>query len=328
MEENMSTGSTLEKVKLATLAMQRHSWEQGVVAQAFLEQGDTDVVISMAKEAAMRQWPDGRLGMVGSNHAVTDPAANGEPVLYAAQVTGDATLLHAAERMLDYLLHKAPKTAGGTLHHITHKPQVWIDSMYMAPPFLAFAGQSQEAVKQIEGFRTLLWRAEKQLYAHIWDDGDRAFARADCWGVGNGWTAAGITRVIRALPPEIAAEKTHLVGYVREVIDGCLAHQRDDGLFHDVVDNASTFIEVNLAQMLAYAIYRGVAGGWLDAAYLSRADRMRAAAQAQVDEYGLVQNVCGAPHFDHPGTAPEGQAFFLLMEAAHADLTGKGHVST
>jgi hypothetical protein len=31
--------------------------------------------------------------------------------------------------------------------------------------------------------------------------------------------------------------------------------------------------------------------------------------------------VCGAPHFDHSGTAPEGQAFFLLMEAAYRDYT-------
>ena len=40
----------------------------------------------------------------------------------------------------------------------------------------------------------------------------------------------------------------------------------------------------------------------------------------EVDAYGLVQGVCGAPGFDHAGTAPEGQAFFLLMEAAARDL--------
>jgi hypothetical protein len=36
-----------------------------------------------------------------------------------------------------------------------------------------------------------------------------------------------------------------------------------------------------------------------------------------VDTYGLVQGVCGAPTFDKPGVAPEGQAFFLMMEAAY-----------
>jgi hypothetical protein len=46
---------------------------------------------------------------------------------------------------------------------------------------------------------------------------------------------------------------------------------------------------------------------------------MRQAAHEKVNAYGLVQGVCAAPHFDRPGTAPEGQAFFLLMEAAHGD---------
>jgi hypothetical protein len=48
---------------------------------------------------------------------------------------------------------------------------------------------------------------------------------------------------------------------------------------------------------------------------------MRAAAHQHVDEFGLVWDVCGAPNFDRPGVATEGQAFFLLMEAAYRDLT-------
>jgi rhamnogalacturonyl hydrolase YesR len=221
--------------------------------------------------------------------------------------------------MLHFLMHDAPRTEDGTLHHLTTRPEVWIDSMYMAPPFLAAAGQALEAVRQIEGMRRLLWLPEKRLYAHQWDDGAQVFRRAAPWGVGNGWAAAGMARVIRALPSEMSVERSRLAGYVREVVDGCLAHQRADGLFHDIVDDPSTFVETNLAQMLAYTLYRGVTGGWLDSAYLADADRMRRAAHSKVDPFGLVQGVCGAPHFDHPGTAPEGQAFFLLVEAAYRD---------
>jgi rhamnogalacturonyl hydrolase YesR len=275
----------------------------------------------MAKEAVLRQREDGRLGVVGANHGVTDPAANGEAVLYAARLTGDQALSEAAKRMLAFLMRGAPRTRDGILHHLTTRPEVWIDSMYMAPPFLAVAGQPREAVRQIEGMRRLLWLPDKQLYAHQWDDGARTFRRADAWGVGNGWAAAGITRVLRALPAEMGEKRARLIGYVREVVDGCLAHQRADGLFHDVVDDPSTFVETNLAQMLAYTIYRGVHAGWLDPTYLTHAKRMRHAAHAKVDAHGLVQGVCGAPHFDHPGTAPEGQAFFLLMEAAYRDYT-------
>jgi len=306
----------IEKAKQAMLSMQRYAWEQGVAAQALLELGEIELVILMAKDAVLRQLDDGRLAVVSSNHGVTDPAANGEAVLFAAEKTGDPVLRKGAEKMLDYLLHKAPRTKGGTLHHIDNKPQVWIDSVYMAPPFIAVAGRPDEAVKQIEGFRTLLWDSQKSLFSHIWDENKDDFFRKDCWGVGNGWAAAGMTRVIKALPSRMKAEKRKIVNYVKEVIDGCLVHQRNDGLFHDVVDDSKSFVETNLAQMLAYSIYRGIKGGWLDLSYKKQADRMRKAAHGKLDKHGLVQDVCGAPNFDSPGTAVEGQAFFLLMEAA------------
>jgi rhamnogalacturonyl hydrolase YesR len=243
-------------------------------------------------------------------------AANGEAVLFAAKATDDSKLSQAAERMLDYLLHRAPRRKDGTFYHVANKRQVWVDSLYMAPPFLAVAGHPQEAVKQVEGMRNLLWDPEKKLFSHIWDDDKNDFHRRDCWGVGNGWAAAGMARIIKALPPEMAKAKTQLAGYVRDVIAGCLAHQRPDGLFHDVVDNPESFVETNLAQMLAYTIFRGTGGGWLPESWKKQAERMREAARNKVDDDGYVQGVCGSPNFESPGTATEGQAFFLLMEAA------------
>jgi rhamnogalacturonyl hydrolase YesR len=322
--QTLSQKSGDEKVKkviMAMLSMQRYAWEQGVAAQALLELGEKELVILMAKDAVLRQLEDGRLAVVSSNHGVTDPAANGEAVLYAAKATGDITLQKGVEKMLDYLLNKAPKTKDGVLHHIDDKPQVWIDSLYMAPPFIALAGHPREAVKQIKGFRNLLWNPGKKLFSHIWDDGAQKFHRQVCWGVGNGWAAAGMTRIIKALPKKMSAEKKLLVQYTKEVIDGCLAHLRSDGLFHDVVDDPKTFVETNLGQILAYCIYRGVKQGWLERSYLEKAEKMRKAAHGKVDKYGLVHGVCGAPNFESPGTATEGQAFFLLMEAARRDCS-------
>jgi rhamnogalacturonyl hydrolase YesR len=307
------------KVRQAMLCMQRDAWEQGVAAQAMLETGERDLVILMAKEAALRQDADGRLAMIGCWPGVTDAAANGQAVFWAARETKDAKLRAAADKMLDYLMRQAPRTPDGTLYHVSDKPQVWVDSMFMAPPFLAGAGQHDEAVRQVEGMRRRLWDAEKKLFSAVWDEDRQAFERRDFWGVGNGWAVCGMTRVIQLLPPALAEKKNQLCGYVRAALDGCLQHQRRDGLFHNVVDDAGSFVETNLAQMLAYAIYRGVRGGWLPAAYLQKAARLRSAAWEKVDASGLVQGVCGSPEFSAAGTATEGQAFFLLMEAARRD---------
>jgi rhamnogalacturonyl hydrolase YesR len=75
--------------------------------------------------------------------------------------------------------------------------------------------------------------------------------------------------------------------------------------------------------MISYTIFRGVAAGYLASAYLEKAETMRKAANAQVDSLGYVQKVCGVPNFDRPYVAPEGQAFYLLMETAAKDLARK-----
>jgi unsaturated rhamnogalacturonyl hydrolase len=309
----------VQKAKTAMLAMQRRAWEQGVAAQALLEQGERDLVVLFAKDAIVNQAKDGRLGLNGDRGPVCDPASNGEPVLFAWKETGDAAFKTAADRMLEFMLEKAPRTREGLIYHNHIENQIWVDAIYMAPPFLAVAGHPEEAVKQVAGYRRTLRSPETGLLSHIWDEDKRDFQRKAFWGVGNGWAAAGMTRVVRALPVSMGAQKDEMAGWIRDLVDACLKHQRPDGLFHDVLDDPKTFVETNAAQMLAYAIYRGVKGGWMPASYTEKAERLRAAVHAKVDAFGLVQGVCGAPNFDRSGTATEGQAFFLLMEAARRD---------
>lgn len=322
-ENHMHSSETIEKVKQAMLSMQRRAWEQGTAAQALLELGENNLVILFAKDAVVNQMKDGRLGLNGQDRPVADPASNGEPVLFAAKTTGDPELKNAADRMLTFLLEKAPKTRDGIIYHNYIENRIWVDAFYMVPPFLAIAGHPEEAVKQILGYRQRLLDSDTGLYRHMWDEDTQSFNRDALWGTGNGWAAAGMTRVIRALPESMKDKKEILAEFVREVIDACLKYQRSDGLFHDVLDDPSTFVELNVGQMLAYSIYRGVDEGWLDASYLTYADRIRQVAYNHVDKFGLVQKVCGAPNFDRQGTSVEAQAFFLLMEAACRDLNIK-----
>lgn len=305
---------------MAMLAMQRRAWEQGTAAQALLELGETELAMLLARDAVVNQLKDGRLGLNEGNTAVTDPASSGEALLYTAKVSGEPELAAAAQRMLDYLLYRAPRTREGVLYHVAIENVVMSDATYMAPPFLAVAGYPEEAVRQIDGIWRILQDPKTGLLFHVWDDDRQVFTRAQTWGVGSGWSAAGVARVIKALPERMKTEKENLERKVRQLLEDALRFQREDGLFHDVIDDPSTFVETNAAQMFAYAMYRGVAGGWLEPAWAEKADRIREAVYPKVDEYGLVHGVCGAPHFNRSGTATEGQAFFLLMEAAEKDL--------
>jgi rhamnogalacturonyl hydrolase YesR len=305
------------------MAMQRRDWEQGILAQAMVEAGDRQRAILLTKAAIVLRTPDGRLGVVVSG-SPTDPSMGGCAYAKAAEWSGDAQMRQAVNGLLDWIRNGAPRNADGILYHVFGAPEMWSDGFNCAPPFLAAIGFQDEALAQIEGYRQRLWNPEKKLLAHIWDDGKRQFRDGNFWGGGNGWAAAGLARVLRSLPRERSQDRARLADFVQEIIDGCLQLQRPDGLFHDVVDQPATFVETNLAQMLAFTIYEGITAGWLSASYRQHADRMRAAARLKMDADGYVQGACRAPNFNRPGVSTEAQAFCIMMEATGGklDMTG------
>ncbi len=310
-------------VKNAMLAVQRYPWEQGVCAQALWELGDEKTAIAMAHDAVLRQKEDGRLAVINDNIAVTDPAANGEVVWRAYERTGDKFYREAAEKMLAYLMKEAPRTETGCIchnevsFHEGYSPdQIWVDSVYMAPPFLAVMGELTEAVAQIEGYLSYLRDAATGLLYHIYDAGTGQFVRKKLWATGNGWALLGIARVA-----DIARERgeaflaERLQGYGRTLLDAMLPYQLTDGRFHDILDEPDSFVEGTAAMMTAAFMYRGIAGGWLSGEYKERADLIREAMESYVDEFGLIREVCGCPHFLTPGTSAESMAAYLMMWA-------------
>ncbi len=310
--------NVLDKVKHAALCMQRNNWEQGVLAQAFLEAGDMEIAVGLAAEAVHRQQEDGRCCQIGGSTASTDPCAVGEALIAAAAHTGDPWLKDAADRLLHWALELAPRTGDGIVYHFDDSRQIWVDSVYMLPPFLAAAGCYDEALKQLDGYWRILLDEEKGLLSHQWDDAACTYTRRDVWGVGNGWAAAGMARVRAMLPRGYEGQKALLEERIQTLLTAAFRHQREDGAFHDVLDDPASFREINCGQMFAYTVYRGVGEGWLPESWLPLAEKSRAAALDSVNRYGFVESVCGLPYFDKPGVACEGQAFFILMETARS----------
>jgi len=313
----------IERATAAAMAMQRRDWEQGIFSQAMLEADNREAVVLLTKAAIVQRVRDGRLAVVVSG-SPTDPAMGGEAYARAAEWTADPQMREAVRGLLDWIRSQAPRAADGVLYHSFGGPEMWSDGFNGAPPFLAAMGFYDEALAQIEGYRKRLWNPEAKLLSHVWDDGKQRFKDRNFWGGGNGWAAAGLARVIRRLPRERGQDRERLAAFAKDIVDGCLTHERTDGLFHDVIDRPDTFIETNLAQMLAFAIYEGASGGWLPRAYLARANRLREAARAKMDASGFVQGVCGAPNFDHSGISTEGQSFCIMMEAAGAKAAARG----
>lgn len=308
----------IEKATIAMLCMQRQCWEHAVGGRALIHAGKREMAILFAKDAALRQRKDGRPGMVEDSTSSTDAIAHAPVLVYAARETGDPMLVQAVASVKRYACETAPRDAEGIIYHVIDKPQFWSDCTYMAPPSFAALGEFAEAVKQMLGAKKQLWDPEKKMMRHIYDDGKQEWVRKAFWGGGNGWTAAGLAEVITMLPVSMKEGKAELVTFLVEILEGCIAYRRSDGLFHDVIDDPETFVESNLGQMLAFAIYSSVQGGWLKESWLKEAHVMRDAAIGKIDEYGVIHGACSSPAFDRSGTSTEAQAFTIMMETAAA----------
>lgn len=315
--------SKVELVIKAMLAVQRYPWEQGVCAQAMYEYKDLQTAVAMAHDAVLRQREDGRLAVINENIAVTDPAASGEVVLRAYELTGDEMYRTAADKMLSYLLHKAPRTEEDLIchnevsfHEGFSEKQIWVDAMYMAPPFIAAMGELDEAVFQLQGYMSCLKDRKTGLLYHIYDAGQKRFVRQKLWATGNGWALLGLARVIEQAYEQSRDDiAVKLVSEANELLDSMLVYQLSDGRFHDILDDSDSFADGTSAMMLAAYVYRAVVGGWLDKKYLKYADKVYDTMDKFVDEYGIIHEVCGCPHFLEVGTSAESMASYIMMHA-------------
>lgn len=312
-----------QRVLYCMLAMQRYPWEQGVCAQALYEAGMDELWIPMAYDAVRRQAEDGRLAAIGGETAVSDPAANGEVCLRAYEYTGDTYFLRGAERMLNYLLHAAPRTADGVICHNSvsfhagySARQLWVDGMYMVPPFFAAMGKTAEAAEQIRGYIRYLFDEQAGLFFHIADTESGQYVRKKHWATGNGWALMGLARVIEAAGEQRQERiRDELSAFLRRLLDSMTARQCADGRFHDILDDAESFRDGTSAMMTAAAVYRGILHGYVSGSLAENAEAAYRTVSGGIDGMGLVRGVCGSPDFVSEGTSAEAQAAFLMADA-------------
>ena len=315
--------SVTDRVINTMLSMQRYPWEQRVCAQALYEYGRDDLWIPMAYDAVKRMGQDGRLAMIGGEPAVSDPASCGEICIRAYEKTKDPFFKHGADCMLDYLLNAAPRTEDGIICHNNvsfeegFSPyQLWVDGIYMVPPFLAAMGMVEEAWIQILGYRKYLYDDECNLFYHIYDVEQKRFVRKKHWATGNGWALLGLLRVMEE------ADCTSISGPAKqcrecflELLNGMLNYRLEDGRFRDILDDETSFIDGTSAMMVSAAIFRAAFDGILSDDLCDKASRAIGTVSGTIDEYGLLRQVCGCPDFQSEGTSAEAQAAYIMANA-------------
>lgn len=140
--------------------------------------------------------------------------------------------------------------------------RIWIDDMFMITAVQTQAYRATGDMKYID-------RAAKEMLLYLdtiqLDNGLFYHSPEShfCWGRGNGWMAAGMTEILRALPRDHPDRQAIMQGY-KKMMAALLKYQAEDGMWRQVIDDPEFWKETSSTAMFTYAFITGVKNGWLD----------------------------------------------------------------
>lgn len=169
--------------------------------------------------------------------------------------------------------------------------RLWIDDMFMITIIQSQAYRATGNKKYIE-------RAAKEMVYYL-DELQRPnglFYHAPdvpfYWARGNGWMAAGMTELLKALPGNNADRKRIMKGYLT-MMENLKKYQGRDGMWNQLIDQPDFWPETSGSAMFTYAIITGIKKGWLDKkVYTPIARKAWLALVSYIDENGDVRETC------------------------------------
>jgi len=213
----------------------------------------------------------------------------------------------------------------------------------MVPPFLAYYAVAtsdldllKESALQCQYYHDVLIQPSS-TWMHIIGPEVQDYA---LWSTGNGWAAAGMSRVLATLKKSPLASKTKkeqssLVSMIQQILDGTIALDTDNsGLLRNYLNDTTWWGEISGTSILAATALRAaklepkVFGkkytNWA-VEKMHQVDKRIDASEGE--NKGIVSPAINPLnwHDKTPYTSgsPEGQSFVVLLHAAYRDWKGK-----
>jgi hypothetical protein len=356
----MVSSATISLVLKKAVQVATHSWEYGTVAEAMLEwdsypqaiwndpfpNGQVPTLDPSSIPALSYIKPHIRTSgntLVDGDGAAGDPAALGISALMIGK--SDGQYWDAAGRQKNHLLNDVPRwSSGGAISHREDHPELWADFIYMVPPFLAYYGVAtsdvgllKEAARQCKLYHDVL-EQQSGPWLHIkskTSSGNGVTNDLALWSSGNGWAAAGMSRVFATMQKspynsQTTTEQSQLSGMIKDILDGAISMDIDSsGLLRNYLNDSSWFAEISGTSILAATALRmaKLDPGNFGSHYVDWAAKKKQAVDGHIDTgSGIVSPAIDPLDWhnrnQYTSGSPEGQSFVVLMYAAWADLKG------
>lgn len=263
------------------------------------------------------QWDKKTFGGATSVHhlltsldSLDDCGSFGATLLAAAEYDNLSNYREIADFVADYICNKQIRLEDGTffrknLMHTFHEDTLWADDLYMSIPFLSRYGiltgdqkYLDDAAQQFMGFKKHLYIPEKQIMSHVYDF-KRNMANGVPWGRGNGWVLFSLSELLSRLPSD-HNKRSELIQFFLTLSEGYLKLQDSEGMWHQVLDDHSSYPETSCTAMFIYSFSRAIQmrlfsdpEPYYTACHLA----WQALTRTSIDKDGNVYGVCRGSEF-------------------------------
>lgn len=211
-----------------------------------------------------------------------------------------------------WLMECLPRTCEGGFQHVTsangdrlgvrlNENEIWIDTLFMTVLFLNKMGQKynntewiNESIHQVLLHIKYLCNNETGLFYHGWTFNQMNNFGGIFWCRGNSWFTLGILEYIEMFKGGLnAGVKEYMLCAYRAQVKRLKNLQSDNGLWHTVLTDKSSYMEVSGSAAITAGIIKGIKMGILGDEYLQAAKKGVQGILDNIDKDGVVLNVSG-----------------------------------
>jgi unsaturated rhamnogalacturonyl hydrolase len=202
------------------------------------------------------------------------------------------------ERAAAHIGGKQHRLDDGTLvRSFPRQWTLWADDLYMSVPFLARMGELSgvnayfdDGARQVINFHKYLFNREVELMYHCWYS-DVARPGIAFWGRANGWALMAEVELLDRLPRDHPRRDT-LLQLLRRHIAGIVRYQSTSGLWHQLLDRDSSYLETSCSAMFTYAMARAIRKGYISPEFTAAAHRGWDGVMTRIRSDGKIEGIC------------------------------------
>ena len=220
---------------------------------------------------------------------------------YVGEYLGEEKYLGPCRDAAKWIMEKFPRTEERGFQHMTsdtlNDQELWDDTLFMTVLFLANMGRIEEKREYIEEaqYQFLLHAKyladpETGLWYHGWCfNGRHNFAEA-FWGRGNCWVTIAIPEFLQMVDVD-ADVRERLTAVLLNQVRSLVKHQNENGMWHTLIDDPTSYVESSATCGFAYGILRAVHTGLIDQCFAAASEKALMPILDYIDENGVVHQV-------------------------------------